>query len=276
MFPEMSLLIIMKSYRINSYVERETVMGIRVHKVVGYALTDVEYEKYTITDERINPLGYIRSDYEEQEDIWTLEGYLTYFENNSDKTKFMVSWMRKLLAEDVRGQIKLTELYSVIHWDAEFGLGNVLCIQDPWMYPNYYRYSDYIDWSEETQLHKQIDRIMPLTINPYPYEGFYDVLVDGTPMELDHKQKDIVRYFKRVEDDMTSSDIALCNNDVQGHLNIQNGLAQQVGFRNYDDLRDRVIHHIPETVVALCKYLLLFNDDDTIWTMKPIMYVYWG
>lgn len=251
-------------------------MGIRVHKIVGYALTDVQYEKYNITDERIDPLGYLCADCEEQEDIWTLDGFLTYLENYSKDTAFQASWLRRAQEERrVQGVRKLTGLYELVSWDSEFGEGNVLCIQDPWMYPTYTRYDDTIDWHEETQFHKQRNRVVPLEINPYPHSWEYRLLQDGLPITLDFDQKRILEFFMRVECDAKDGDI-VSNNCVRGYIDLQNSLAKKLGYKNLDEVRFNVIPYIPDTVAALCKYLLLFNDEETIWTLKPIIYIYWG
>ena len=50
-------------------------MGIRIHKVMGYGLTNVVCKKEKIVDPRFNPQGYLRSDSERQEEKWTFEKF---------------------------------------------------------------------------------------------------------------------------------------------------------------------------------------------------------
>lgn len=50
-------------------------MGIRVHKNIGYALTDVKEN-----DDRFNPVGYMSTNIDEQEMRWDREGFIEYFD----------------------------------------------------------------------------------------------------------------------------------------------------------------------------------------------------
>lgn len=41
-------------------------------------------------------------------------------------------------------------------------------------------------------------------------------------------------------------------------------------------MKDNASPSPPEEVVALCKYLMLFNDDETAYELRPILYVWWA
>lgn len=43
-------------------------MGIRIHKILGYGLTNVKSESYRIQDKRFNPNGIFGLDWEARED----------------------------------------------------------------------------------------------------------------------------------------------------------------------------------------------------------------
>lgn len=63
-------------------------MGIRIHKALGYGLTNIKTRsskrRISITDTRFDPLGWFFSDYEDREDIWSLDGFMHYWKHHKE------------------------------------------------------------------------------------------------------------------------------------------------------------------------------------------------
>ena len=52
--------------------------------------------------------------------------------------------------------------------------------------------------------------------------------------------------------------------------------AKTHGFTSFHDMVDNLVPTIPKEIEALCEYTNLFVDNETIYDMKPILYVYWA
>lgn len=125
-------------------------MGIRIHKKLGYALTDVQYDKrqYKLKDLRFDEdkLHERMTDCEEGEVVKDKAGVLDFYrttpEFRSDRD-FEFSWnLRSGLRKDVS--------YNLFTWQTECGLPNVMLFQPVGHY-DWSRYDDIIDYIEETE-----------------------------------------------------------------------------------------------------------------------------
>lgn len=248
-------------------------MGIRVNKVLGYGLTDVKTEGYEIVDERIDPLGFAMSrDYEEE--IWSLEGFRHYWkchdhEELSDRFLFEMM-MRDYEAGRMRGTWRPPELCHCVEHDAEFGDPKILLITPPSMHSSWHRYDDDIDYHEETECHNQNRRYVEMPWGIYPWNGIF-MKPDGTRWTQENGGG-LVLEFMRSHGRIVREDFVL---PVKKEIEFREQLARRLGFVNFVEALDNVLPLVPEEVQQLCRYLNLFNDDETIYHLRPMLYVYW-
>lgn len=248
-------------------------MGIRVHKVLGYGLTDVKTRKYDIADGRINrksPLLDYAADA-------TLDQYLDWIDATyrGDKDHFsMDSW---LLAE--RKEVKEVEAETVdfkwwrektgvstprdlIHHGTEYLEKNVLVIR-PLSGKDWYRSDDPIDWIEETHLREPenengVNWYKTLGDGIFPYIGTYmnahtgERVKEGIELRRCFTWKDWDKFY-----------------DVDK-------LAKDFGFVDAEDARVNLVPRVPDEVRDLAKWGKLFTNDDVWKQLRPIIYTYWS
>lgn len=226
-------------------------MGIRIHKVLGYALTDLKTKNYEITDKRINLeklhnfLENIKFDRTE---------LLKFAENNNYNKNDLVIGL-KLFHSDS----ELNEKYNgfdVIKHDSEFGLKNIFLLTIPWC-KDWNRYDDIIDYHESNSKNS----IKSIWGNIYPY---------GTGDWINLKTKQI---FKHDE-----FDPSLIHEYLYGKvkLKLSEYLIKKHGTNKKAELK-KILNPVPPVIIKLlCEYIGLFNDINTYYELKPIIYTYWA
>lgn len=244
-------------------------MGIRIHKVIGYGLTDVQTEgKYNeiLTDPRINPKGYF-GDCEER---YTNEGFLEYVKelvaNGEDEPspyddlKILVSLMTQHLADE-NSRFGRKEMYNRLIYDSEYGEPNVMVFQPPVFGYEWSRYDDMIDYYEEVHRGKDggiINGYTMLDRSLYPYEGWCDY------REMPPKRitGDEWHWFN---DSRNSSNPAFAD------------MAMEImNFDSVEEMYANVHPMIPKELVVMLKYCEVFTKDEYIYQLRPMIYWYWG
>jgi hypothetical protein len=215
--------------------------------MIGYGLTDVNWQGYDIADARINLL-----DWESEQAGKTFEGLLDYMDKSS-LDAFLLGAMIKT-DKSIRGDLKLRER-SVI-WNAEYGLGNVLCLVPPSCHSSWYRYDNIIDYAEETYIpgREQHDYVTVLDSAIYPFYEYWDT--------RNGQSVDTTAYCacRQIESYKPEADI----------------MAQKLfNVSDYAEFRNVYAPKPPAEVLAMCKYLELMNVETT-WQLRPMVYVYWG
>lgn len=146
-------------------------MGIRVHKILGYGLNDIEYSNDKVTDKRINVEAL--KDCREK-------SFIEWFNDQDIKLlAYTISRLFKLDYKNLYFNFRLTSFennknllsrYRVLTYDDEFGFDNVMLITPPDQ-KNWYRYDDIIDWIEESFEPRVVDLFKDGKTGIYPYEG---------------------------------------------------------------------------------------------------------
>ena len=159
-------------------------MGIRIHKVLGYGLTNIGIENGIINDPRFSASSVIAGDFEARED-YTNEGFLKFIEDkkklyNPESRTYDFAWLNSYLKDNLN-KIDFTRLF--IH-DAEYGLGNVFCCVPLMLFDQWYRYDDTIDYFESTcvKTPRQANHVDVIKEPLYPFLGFCDSR-DGRSIE---------------------------------------------------------------------------------------------
>lgn len=66
-------------------------MGIRVHKMLGWGLTDVEVDGYRVTDQRINPKGIVADRWADDGRKWTTDDLLAWMKDHQPTGPHMLT-----------------------------------------------------------------------------------------------------------------------------------------------------------------------------------------
>lgn len=229
-------------------------MGIRIHKVLGYGLTDLKTDKEgKITDPRINPEGWLLTDWEYKEDIWTIEGYRDWLKKHLKEHEkgteghFNYTMELSLLRERMKKRRKPDLGYRHIIHDSEFGLANVLCIT-PMFHDDWNRYDDIIDYTESGGMR---DYVKLIRSGIYPYNGsFWDSRdgrrVDGQRLNWAPNKEDRAR------------------------------VAQELGFKNLRECNRYMRPIVPAPIRMLCEYCQIFTKTEFVRRLKPMLYVFWS
>jgi hypothetical protein len=53
-------------------------------------------------------------------------------------------------------------------------------------------------------------------------------------------------------------------------------LAKQIGFENSEEAESNLVPVVPNEIVELCKYCKVFKNQDSLYDLRPMMYVYWS
>jgi hypothetical protein len=238
-------------------------MGIRVHKSIGFGLTDIGTRKTrghgrVLDDPRINPRGYLGvPDDEREHERFSFERYVEFAAKFKWTMPTRAGRRRRRWSPDLENfhvqpgprdeedyhEQKLAEIkrgfpYFSVEHDTEYGMPEVLLVVPPAMTPEWRRYDEALDWCEETQCHGLKNRVIELKVPPYPWNPSREDLKTGDLLPGD-------------EWCLASKDYA----DVPG-----------------TDWR----WVVPAEVAVICKFLKLFKDDETIRNLKPLLYVWWS
>ena len=232
-------------------------MGIRIHRRLGYALTDVRTDGFKVSDERINSGSWLLT-----HDFGpSMDAYREWLESNATDHRFSVD-----LAALKHGDVKARGLDSCITHDAEYGLPEVLLLQPLSMLGEWSRYDDSIDYAQETYLRgdeAQQNRVEPIThcvaAGLYPWSGTY--MDDRTGERLG----DMVMHWIRV------------TNSLKGDPGTEMDLlARAAGFADHADALAHCAPLVPEEIRDLATFAGLFTDD-TVWRqLRPVLYTYWS
>lgn len=221
-------------------------MGIRVRKALGYALTDLKAKKAATEDPRVDPRGYLG---DPESDRWSFTNYVkflkdfTWPEPNRGRRKRVRPLLEDFMLTDDAWVTKAKNAFPhrVVEHDSEFGLARVLlvtptCFADEWS-----RRDDALDWCEESQRagpHGPQNRVVELGSPPYPWNVNMEDTRTG-------------KLVPEVKYRMTS-------------------------FKDRSRLEPTWRWIVPAEVAAVCKFFRLFRKDETIRTMKPVLYVWWA
>ncbi len=247
-------------------------MGIRVHKAIGYGLTDLKADHHKIKDPRVN---YQRFREKTEGDDMDAIAFSRWMELNRDPIlalyekehpkpygeercrksiefdfRYSIEWMRDKKCK------RATGLHQMVVWEGEFGLPNVLQLIPP-QEGSWYRYDNVIDWFEESQTENIEPRVVKSNRGIYPWvahvvrarEPSPEALADGVdpngPSAMDRQD----HYFKKIA---------------------SRGAARQ---HYEEDWRPE----IPISIIALMLWLDCFNDvGSVIQQLRPLIYVYWS
>ena len=235
-------------------------MGIRINKMLGYALTDVKHHDLEMTDTRINLDSWVFNDYIEHPTWNDFEDYVRTAE--TDEIAKMIICSERNPVDELS--------YCVVH-DAESGHGNVLCIIPPSNFHNWHRYDDIIDY-EECALSNDGGYPLVRTLDHgiYPYTGYQ--WVGDKPHNIpQNKTFTFWQTFKRLMDVYRSK-----NGGQEVVEEALTNLAGEAGCSTFEELDSNVVPLIPLEGIHFCNFTQMFTSEKVIKQLRPVLYQFWG
>lgn len=232
-------------------------MGIRIHKMIGYGLIDVRCTDGRITDPRINTSSRL---FRAENSV--LPEYLEYVERAEEaKEEFGDGWAE---AQMLRNQMESVGGFNwPSFWDSEFGDPSVLLLR-PVAFPEWHRYDNPIDYSEEIALHRATgSRVRLLPAGIYPFTG---CLMDARTGR-DFEQR-MANTFRQVLSRREAG-----NKDREKFLKLA---AKALGFDSIAEAERCVVPTVPGDIRRLAAWGELFTSPDGWKDLRPLLYVYWS
>lgn len=240
-------------------------MGIRLYKKLGWALSDLEYNRQTgaLTDPRVNASALThRPDGVGPQYLEYLKALRDAEHENSDE------WfeLSMTIAMVEAAQEKEKTLPWPVTRESEAGLRGTLLIQ-PVGYSHWTRYGDAIDQNEENALYLgEYFRTVPLPYGIYPFEGLYMDSRDGRRLDSTAKRM-IDRLIDAMDEDGPKNEM---------RLKAADHLARNLGFEDSEQARQHIAPIVPSDVLHVISWLNLFNGPDVWLQLRPVLYVYWA
>lgn len=278
-------------------------MGIRVHTVMGYGLVDVKSEDRLIVDDRFNPEGAVLCEWDEYEEKYSFGVYrqhiLDIVQQHEDKTgndSFKYFDVHLTHAAIISEQPWLTKntFDSIIHYDTEGGLEQVICFVPPGSVKTWSRYDDTIDYYMHNMLRDTncIDqsnvtdgmnwcRLMDVPF--YPYSGYIDkstgepaTIATQTQPKKKISIENIIYHFRNTEENIRLEKLkSEPNNDLIQQLEQTNQiLLESIGCHSH--WTEKFTPTIPSDLIAYLKFANIFKEDSSIWQLRPMIYTYWN
>lgn len=235
-------------------------MGVRIHKFLGYGLSDVVAENLRIVDERINRDSRLL-DFDWGWGAEALLEYNRYVKARNEEARarddlgalnFLDGWFLK--DELKKPRRRRRSLDQCVAYSPEYGLPNVLCFQ-PVSCRDWRRYDDIIDWMVESYLQAdaQTNRVDVFRHGIYPWSGSYMDARTGEPLPSE------VMYWVRTREAGESQEILRT-------------LAEGANFDPEADVQPS----IPEPIRDLLTFAEVFSEPEVMFQLRPMLYTYWS
>lgn len=240
-------------------------MGIRIHKRLGWGLTDIKTKNDDICDSRINEknLHMINED-----DIkFTDESLLKFAKKEYYASKKEIYEYALIIKNLEFKENNVEDFKRAIFYDGEYCLKNVLCISLP-SRKSHYRYDDFIDYYESSSMKNSVKLIEGTYI--YPYASFIDKR-DGKVFK-DHEIFNLFRLFNSSKKKEWKDKIKEINIK---HSNEVCRVLEILGLKSSNEFYENVNSYVPDEIQLICNYFEIFKDKNTVYSLKPMIYTYW-
>lgn len=223
-------------------------MGLRVNKVLGWGLTDM-----TSNDFRINNYDLFRNNQ------YSIEGFKKYWESNHINE--MEYWLFK------KNDLKDISISHCISYDPEI-LSNVLVITPVSKIKKWQRIDDIIDYQEETHNCNQLHHYQIFDFGIFPWIGsFCNSQGNRWTNTKEKPYHSVASEFIKIKNNKE------LNTDKKNNSLLS--LAKSIGYNTVEEANKNIISVIPEEIQMMCNYLELFKNYQTIYQLRPMIYVFW-
>jgi len=258
-------------------------MGIRIHKFLGYGLTDVKADinNWIIIDDRFNPDSKVTNwDYLDSEE--RLDDYKEFLKGKMKKTKYKEGGkVEKIDSDEMDLFLELhflnnkdVSLFDCVEYDMEFGMENVILFIPPGHGDDWHRYDDVIDYYE-FYYHYDVDNdsdmtfVKELKMGIYPYDYGYCDKRTGERLDNLHVRGHLQLKMERMKQSFEEKNI------LDEYYIVLNESAKKLGFKNSEDADENMLPEVPDSIRAWCEYLKVFKDEKTVYQLKPMIYQVW-
>jgi hypothetical protein len=247
-------------------------MGLRLHKVIGWALTDLLPGKdgWGHADPRVNweaePFGH---------DGRTGREYLPWLAKRVADRRLpgLEQWFsldHAMLRDPATlGRLGGKGVWESVTYDTEGGLPTVLVIR-PFTLPDWSRTDDSIDYAAETNMTGTLmgDRawVLPLRNGIHPYNGVY--MDAETGENLPHQAVQWARLRNGLADQGADPE--------EAERVLTKAAPLFTPYKTYAEAQARVVQRVPLEVRDVAEYLGLFTHAGVWRQLRPVLYTYWA
>jgi len=256
-------------------------VGIRIHKVLGYGLTDVQFDEknWEMTDPRFNPNGYFGIlDVFDREETFTDKGFDEYVNKIVGDTGdnfhnlYILQRERKNALEKNGHTTGDGERYynykdsidNCVTYDSEYGDSKIMVFTPPYWGKAWTRYDDIIDYYDPQNSDDDggiSDGHIILNRPIYPFDGYQDCRTTPPTRLVDPD-------FRLYVDSKSFN--------AKYRESLLRNLKERMGFNSDEEIEQAINPIIPLELIELLKYMKVFNDEKDIYLLKPMIYWYWG
>lgn len=229
-------------------------MAIRIHKAIGYGLTDVRVKDYEIDDPRINAGSFLLAGHVDHREDHLSYGRWLERRADGDK-KLLLNITQELDSLDSAGA---KDAYETVLHDAEYGLPGVLLVR-PVGFSSWYRRDDQIDYEEEHRGAGPGNRVTSTVGGIHPWSGLY----------MD------TRTGERIKGNLVNAWRQMVNGGSEDQ-ELLDGLAQGLGYKDHAEAERYVAPFVPREIRRLCEWGGLFTSPDVVLQLRPLLYIYWA
>lgn len=269
-------------------------MGIRVHKLIGYGVQDLQFKQDTkrYTQEMTDPRINWEKLHEKMQEAYKVKGDIFlewYRSNNPAITKLAEEEWHTDEAWSIELDLQLLEvaakknpawsLSDCIFHDSEYGLPNVLVFVPVFHSDRWFRYDDTLDYMEETRKYAQKNRVEDLgPFGIYPFDAFMTRFRAPSPEVWEGKTikcpkdsgffLDKEGYLARMPNSSYSQFIGYWDPDIKALADGQ----------KLEHLKNDWRAMLPTEVLCILWWLRdCFTDFNTFKNaLRPLLYVYWS
>lgn len=236
-------------------------MGIRIHRILGFGLTDVKSKGTRIADPRFDmESAALRHEYEDQ---FSRKNFIKFLKSEQKQLSEHNRLFLNLALDQIGKNKRFDPLRCLVH-DGEYGLRRVFVSVIPSSFDSHYRYDDMLDYYMDERKSGPCNHVKLLHGNIYPYCAYIDS-----------------RTGEQVPDELAFPFIRLVNDVDKKDRRYSDAAGEMCDlFRKRLDENFDPFHHLapekPIDLICLLKFCKVFVEDATIWSLRPMVYTYWG
>jgi len=254
-------------------------MGIRIHKVLGYALTDVAEDDPRLAVGRRDFDGDGPDGRPGRLSALTVNDLVEWAEADLDKdgpdrrARLSLLMMRSICRPDTWKGRGAARLADHVHWGWRETTPGVLLFVPPPLAGSWARTNDDIDYYEEM--------LSPRWEGGSPGDSVRDI-PDGihpfTRRRVDRRTGRVLRFQ---DDDLCGFHLEWMLGESRAAVLAGNGDAAadflgEIGFASHREFLDNVAPEVPGDLRMMLRFLGVFRDESTALSLRPVLWTYWA